>query len=218
MAQLEDLKGTSYHRQKSALDVTIEQFGNPPAELKEKNELALLAYIGCLASVEAGLQKYRDKATSWKTSQYAAEEGDSSTLRQNLALAGQPCPVPTTPGKKAEAPDRVEAHHIIPSGDNRFTLAATLRARLARAKVRIDDSDNGVWLPKTKRDRIPSTPHAVPHRNIHREGYYRFLTGLFSTEKNKIMFRTKLNTVRNMLRNGDIPDWVMLPKHMLPDD
>ncbi|WP_408635960.1 AHH domain-containing protein [Parendozoicomonas callyspongiae] len=106
----------------------------------------------------------------------------------------------------------------MPGGDKRFVKAATLRARLARAKIRVNDSDNGVWLPKTKRDRLPQHPAAVAHRNIHREGYYRFLTGIFSTEKSKIMFRVKLSTATTMLQNGDIPDWVMLPKHLLPDE
>ena len=218
MAQLEDLKGTSHHRQKSPLERAIELYGETPKGLTPQQEYAKLAYIECLAQVDAGLMKYREDAKGWKTSNFAREAGNSELLGKNLGMNGMPCPIPKKPGKKAEAPDRVEAHHIIPSNDNRFPKAATLRARLARAKVRIDDADNGVWLPKTSRDRLPAHKQALPHRRIHREGYYRFLSGMFITEKNSFMFRIKLSTVATMLQNGDVPEWVMLPKHMLPDE
>ncbi len=218
MAQLEDLIGTSSHRQRTPLERAIELYGEAPKDMTPQQECAKLAYIDCLAQVEAGLMQYREEAKGWKTSAFAREMGNSELLGKNLAMNGKPCPIPRKPGKKTDAPDRVEAHHIIPSNDNRFPKASTLRARLARIKVRIDDADNGVWLPKTSRDRLPKHKQALPHRRIHREGYYRFLSGIFATEKNSFMFRIKLSTVATMLQNGDVPEWVMLPKHMLPDE
>ncbi|WP_299594580.1 AHH domain-containing protein [uncultured Microbulbifer sp.] len=218
MPLLEDMEGLSHHRQKSLLDCAIENFGELPEKVSVSEEQALLGYIQCLASVDAGLQKYRRDSDGWSSKQFRTETHDSSKLATNLERNGKPCPIPRIKGRPAEAPNRIEAHHIVPGGDFRFDKAPLLRARLARAKIRINDPDNGAWLPKTPRDKIPQHPNAVPHRRIHREGYYRFLMGVLSTERNKIMFRVKLDLIGKMLQSGDTPDWMMLPKHELPDE
>lgn len=218
MPQLEDLLGTSCHGQNSLLDQAIEDYQNAKDDLNTQEEQGMINYISCLAKVDERIITYRNKGADWKTKAFNKEEGDSSTLGRNMTIAGNPNPCPSKLGQPAEAPNRIEAHHIIPSDDRRFEKAIVLRARLGRAKVRVDDPDNGVWLPKGKRDRLPGHSDAIPHRRIHREGYYRYLSNIFLTERNKTMFRVKLNTVAANLKSGRVPDWMMLPKHELPDD
>lgn len=218
MPQLEDLLGTSHHRQNSLLDQAIETYKNADTNISVAQEQGLLDHISCLASVDASLLKYREEAKDWKTIDFRNEQHCSSNLGKNMTRAGKINPFPAKPSSPNEAPNRIEAHHIIPGDDGRFEKAVLLRARLARANVRVDDPNNGVWLPKTQRDRLPAHPDAVPHRRIHREGYYRFLSGIFLREKNAVMFRVKLNLVGSQLLAGDTPDWMMLPKNQLPEE
>ncbi len=218
MPQLEDLLGTSCHGQSSLLEQAIEDYQNAKEDLSSAEEQNMVNYITCLASVNAQIMNYRKAGQDWRTKQFTAENGDSAKLGRNLTLAGKANPYATRGGQAAQVPNRVEARHIIPASDGRFEKAIVLRARLGRAKIRIDDPDNGVWLPKGKRDRLPGYSNAVPHRRIHREGYYRFLSNIFLTERNKTMFRVKLNAVAASLKTGDVPDWMMLPKNQLPDE
>jgi hypothetical protein len=218
MPQFEDLLGTSCHRQNSLLDQAIETYTQADKNLSPAEEQGLLNHISCLASVDATLLKYYEEASDWKTIDFRNENHCSTKLGKNMERAGKKNPYPPRPGKPHEAPNRIEAHHIIPGDDKRFEKAVVLRARLARAKVRSDDPDNGVWLPKTPRDKHPDFPKAVPHRRIHREGYYRFLSGIFLRERSPVMFRVKLNLVGQQLQAGDTPDWMMLPKNQLPEN
>lgn len=90
------------------------------------------------------------------------EKHRSRTLGKFLRADGHPRPAA-----------RWEAHHLI-SGDH--PDAAQSRTILAEILIRIDDPDNGCWMPKTKADARPTIyPNAIGHNRIHRERYYHWI-------------------------------------------
>lgn len=43
-------------------------------------------------------------------------------------------------------------------------------------QIRIDDPDNGCWMPKTKADARPTIyPNAIGHNRIHRKLYFLWI-------------------------------------------
>jgi A nuclease family of the HNH/ENDO VII superfamily with conserved AHH len=83
--------------------------------------------------------------------------------------------------------------------------AAGAREILADVEVRIDDPDNGCWMPKTKADARPTIyPNAVGHNRIHRRLYYHWIQGAISAMNTDGQVRACLNTVRMQLLQGNI--------------
>ena len=72
-------------------------------------------------------------------------------------------------------------------------------------KIRIDDPDNGSWMPKTKADARPTIyPDAIGHNRIHRQRYYDWIQNALSAMDDPFQVRAFLNTVRTQLLHGNI--------------
>lgn len=107
-------------------------------------------------------------------------------------------------------PPRCHAHAIVAG---KHPQAAQLRVIMAVVKIRIDDSDNGCWLPEnTDATPHPSFPSAPPHSRIHRSNYFFWLFSRLGSLRNESLFRTNLQTVVNLLQQGKLPSYVMHPK------
>ena len=86
-------------------------------------------------------------------------------------------------------------------------LASVSRSYLADVdiKIRIDDPDNGSWMPKTKADARPTIyPDAIGHNRIHRQRYYDWIQNSLSIMDDPLQVRAFLNTVRTQLLHGNI--------------
>jgi len=66
--------------------------------------------------------------------------------------------------------DNYAAHHIV-AGKSKYSARA--RKILKRAKIDINDSSNGVFLPRSTEY---SAPPAITHSRIHTKKYYESLT------------------------------------------
>ena len=77
--------------------------------------------------------------------------------------------------------------------------------------IRVDDPDNGAWLPKTEMDRVGTAfPKAVVHGRIHRSEYYRWLErDMVTFGMSKPELRTSLRIVRHKLQTSSFPDSVL---------
>ncbi len=102
---------------------------------------------------------------------------------------------------------RCDAHAIV-SGMHKY--AAQMRAVLAWCKMRIDDHQNGCWLPRSREDRphMPSfLKKAVPHRHVHRIAYYEWIGGTINFENIdgvEDLVRL-LRDLRFRLQSGSVP-------------
>jgi hypothetical protein len=92
--------------------------------------------------------------------------------------------------------------HAIVSGDMPEAKAA--RKILAKYKIRIDDPDNGVFLPRDKRY-IPhdDLPNAVNHAKLHTAEYYVNVTTILSQTNSAEECRLALRLIADELRNGE---------------
>ena len=126
------------------------------------------------------------------------EEHNSATLGRHLEE------------KFGPRPPRCHAHAIVAG---KHPLAAPLRLMMSRLSIRIDDVDNGCWLPEnTAATPHPSFPKAPPHSRIHRYNYYFWIRTRLSTITKENNFRNNLKFIAQMLYTGDIPDYLLLPK------
>jgi hypothetical protein len=83
----------------------------------------------------------------------------STVLARNLQAAG------------IGRPKEVAAHHIVAHGDSRAFPSQEL---LFGWGIAINDADNGVYLPRSRRSVAADMPHAVKHAELH--------TGLYHLE------------------------------------
>lgn len=145
------------------------------------------------AKTNAFMSQFRSDASGMSFVQLAQEKHSSRTLGKFLRADGQP-----RPGAKWEA------HHIV-SGSH--AEAAESRAVLASQEnpIRIDDPDNGCWMPKTKADARPTIyPNAIGHNRIHRQLYYQWIYDATVLLGSEGLVRAFLNTVRTQLLQGNI--------------
>lgn len=208
-----------YHLQ-SALDRAIDEFANRQQKLaaegktksasqlasEQRHLTAELNYISCIAQVQAGLAKYKSDARSMCDQTIESEQHSSARLGEFLRASGKPKP-----------DDRVDAHAIVAGG---HTAAARIRGLMAALKIRVDDPDNGMWMPRRSAD----TPHwafpkCPPHSRIHRFNYYFWLRTVLLGLRDEVQFRHALRMVARQLEQGTHPAYVMLRKgEGLPED
>jgi len=152
-----------------------------------------------LAKLKSKLDSFRRDGADFNSFTLATESHSSKLLGEFLRCVGFP-----RPGL------RWEAHHII-SGDHKE--ARPTRALLADddIKMRIDDPENGCWMPKTKQDARPTIyPNAVPHSRIHRDRYYDWIFNMLMNAASWEQAKTILNVVRRQLLDGNIKNELLV--------
>lgn len=155
------------------------------------------------AQIESKLDLYRAAAQNMSVDDLEDETHQSARLAEFMAATGDPRPH-----------DLCHAHAII-SGAHKN--AAELRAMMAWLTLRIDDPDNGCWLPKNTAAKAVMPQHlrnAVPHSRIHRFNYYFWLNRLVNPAATDTQdkLRDVLKMVGLRLQAGTQPPYVMNKK------
>lgn len=133
------------------------------------------------------LDIYRRESLGMTFTERMYEKHSSSLLGKFLRADGHPRPGANWEGNHPEA----EPARILIADED--------------ISIRIDDSDNGGWMPKTKADARPTIyPNAIGHNRIHRQLYYDWITRVISAMNNDGLIRAFLNTVRMQLLHGNI--------------
>ncbi len=153
-----------------------------------------------MASVEAQLDKYRNeyKAEADEEKRLELYESEkhhpTQVLENNLRAAG-----------RAKPSARYTAHHLV-EGKGRLPVTADVRFTLFLNDIRINDPDNGVWMPRGDADRGHwAMPKAVPHSQIHTHNYERWIHGQIEHLQSEQEIRGKLQILRAQLKNGTQP-------------
>ncbi len=187
---------TTKFYEKDAVDRTIDNvLKTIDGELSQSD----LNKVAVAASVESGISRYRTQASGMSLQALESEEHDSSRLSAHLVE------------KFGARPPRVHAHAIVAG---KHKLCAPLRLAMAMLKVRIDDVDNGCWLPESSAATPhPAMPSAPPHSRIHRFNYYSWISSkLTPVRRSEGLSRTNLKLIAKDLYTGSFPEYVMLPK------
>ncbi len=155
------------------------------------------------AKIRGKLAKFRAEAGNMGFFQLSTEKHSSKLLGDFMRAMNMP-----RPGA------RWEAHHIV-SGDH--PEAEEARAVLASddIKMRIDDPDNGCWMPKTKADARPTNyPNAIGHNRIHRDRYYAWIFSNIVSMPNIGLVIAFLGRVRQQLLQGNLRDDMILQQEI----
>lgn len=170
--------------EKQAKHLTSSEISALAAKLYNK-----LMMKGTVQALSA-LSKYQAEAKGMTKPQFLKEEHDSKRLAKHLKATGE------------SRPPNVAAHAIV-SGAHPEAKAA--RRILAKFKIRIDDPDNGVYLPRDSRF-IPheKMPDAANHAKVHSDEYYINITNILNTATSTLECRVALKLIAKKLRNGTL--------------
>jgi len=159
-----------------------------------------LGYIQVVSDIRHKLKDYHNENSMMSPEERLEEKHKSSRLGIHMRAGGVPRPHP-----------RWEAHAIVSGAHEEGDV---LRAIFALAGIRIDDPDNGCWLPKSEADKLGSKyPDAVVHGRIHRWHYYRWLEDQLEFDIPGTAVRNKLkHDVRHQLLTSTFPSYVMKKK------
>ena len=194
-------KAETKYYEKDAVNRTIDNIINTlEGELNESD----FNKVACAASVQSGIEQYRQTHNEKQDLALCSNEHKSDRLGRHLE------------DKFGPRPPRVHAHAIV-AGKHRY--AATLKLRMAKLGIGVDDVDNGCWLPEN----TAATPHpqmksAPPHSRIHRYNYYFWIFFRMKQIADTDKFRKALKLTALELYQGSFPKYVMLKKGLgLPD-
>ena len=167
----------------------------------DSEEHRLLSMIAVDSRLQAYRDEHRDLKRKERLQKYKEEEHHpTDMLEQNMRLAGRAQPGP-----------RFTAHHLV-EGKGKLPITNEARLKLFRNNIRINDSDNGVWMPMTDKEKGHwAMPHATPHSRIHTHNYERWIYGQLQPLQTEVEIRVKLGVLRAHLKNGTQPKQVTAP-------
>ena len=188
-------KHTQYY-EKDLLDRVLDNVISNSDPLSASN----LNKVATAAQIQMGIDRYRMEAKGMSVDEILSENHNSTLLGLHLEQAF------------GVRPQRCHAHALV-AGKHRN--AARLRVIMATLKIRIDDVDNGCWLPEnTAATPHPAFPSAPPHSRIHRSNYYFWILSRLGGIRIEALFRTNLKVISGLLQQGKMPNYVMMPKGM----
>ncbi len=170
--------------EKKAKNLTTQEITNLAAKLYSK-----LMMRGTIQALSA-LSQYQAEAKGMSKICFLKEEHSADRLCRHIKAQG------------VKRPPNVAAHAIV-SGSHPEAKAA--RKILAKFKIRIDDPDNGVYLPRDSRF-IPheEMPYAAAHAKVHTEEYYINVTNILNTTTSSFECRVALKLIAKKLRDGTL--------------
>lgn len=153
-------------------------------------------HISILAKIQTRLQAYQAKGRTMDVDDMLIEKHHpTSKLAKNLRAACRPAP-----SYKRHSP-----HHIV-QGKGKTPQNADARLLMHECGIRINDPDNGVWMPRTKADKGYWTcPNQPAHSEIHTYNYERWVSIETLGMETEGTFRAKLTKIRILLRDGKQP-------------
>ncbi|WP_074903808.1 AHH domain-containing protein [Microbulbifer thermotolerans] len=154
--------------------------------------------IAVFAQIQSGLENYqawgRKQAEEDPLELLNEKHHPTKVLAQNMIADGRPKPS-----------NRHSPHHIV-QGKGRHPRTTDTRLNLHLYGIRINDPDNGVWLPRTKFDKGHwSMPDAPAHSEIHTFNYETWINFLIGPIEGELAIRSALIRIRSLLRDGRQP-------------
>ncbi|WP_062060068.1 AHH domain-containing protein [Cellvibrio sp. OA-2007] len=170
-----------------------------------ENERRLMETI---VDVRARLEIYRE--TGRNTVRQVGESRIAAADRRNTLLAEEHHPTKVLEEFMRAVPmpkpsPNHTAHHIVP-GKGRTVHSARARSRIHLFGIRINDPDNGVWLPSaSKYTPHWSMPEALGHKQYHTEGYEKWVSMRLRNQSSEAFIRQELRIVALILEQNKLP-------------
>lgn len=150
------------------------------------NKLMMRSSIQALSA----LSKYQSEIKGMTRQEFLNEPHKSKRLSRHLRACG------------VVRHKNVSCHAIVSGGQPEATAA---RRILAKFKIRIDDPDNGVYLPRDSRF-IPheKMPNAINHAELHTDEYYVNITDILRNSTSEFECRIALKIIAKKLQEGTL--------------
>lgn len=161
------------------------------------------------AAIQVGLDKYQEQGRS------AMKGSRSEVVEKQRALMAEkhhPTKILASMMKSAANPPPSSihtAHHIIPGKGKVYkTKEGNLaRVHMHRFGIRINDPDNGVWLPRYKKHTPHwSMPESKGHLEYHTKNYERWAERKVRSHRTEFAIRSQLKTIGNLLQENKLPN------------
>ena len=205
--QYEELANKHYTERLSMLKASGKEKKRAEASLAKAQQFLLQQrrHIRNLASIQLKLAEYQTSGNEIAEIDPEAllEEKHHPTkvLARNMTADANPRPS-----------SRHSAHHIV-AGKGIHPRTADIRLVIHFAGIRINDPDNGVWLPIGKSDKGHwAMPSAPAHSEIHTFNYETWVNYLLGPLDSEVTIRSALNRIRSLLRDGQQPPQVTMKK------
>ncbi|BCL73842.1 hypothetical protein TUMSATVNIG1_58280 (plasmid) [Vibrio nigripulchritudo] len=150
----------------------------------------------------ADLEEYRDNNKDKARTELAQEKHHpTDRLVSNLYAIAEPKPSPNH-----------AAHHIV-MGNGQVRAMINARLQMFMYGIGINDSINGIWLPRsTAYKGHYTTPKAPIHSRIHGQNYQRWVGKLADIRNNESAFKAKLVSIKTQLKDGSHPPEILKKK------
>ncbi|WP_444920874.1 AHH domain-containing protein [Microbulbifer sp. CnH-101-G] len=154
--------------------------------------------IKAIAQLESELSSYqnwgREKSEEDPLALLDEPHHPTKVLAKNMRADGRPQPS-----------DRHSPHHIV-AGKGKHPQTADTRLLLHLYGIRINDPDNGVWMPRSRKDKGHwSMPKSPSHSEIHTYNYETWVNFLLGSLENESVIRSALVRIQSILRDGKQP-------------
>lgn len=157
----------------------------------------------CMASIQVKLDEYR--AVGRMATEGSRKE--RALLRKELQMESHHPTILLAKfmlvSNKPKPSSQHAAHHIVP-GKGKTKFAYLARVHMLTLGVRINDPDNGVWLPMYKKY-VPhwSMPKAKSHLEYHTEKYEYLVSRKVEVQLSEVGLRKTLNQIGlELQKNG----------------
>ncbi|AQT61459.1 AHH domain-containing protein [Cellvibrio sp. PSBB023] len=196
----------------------LNQLESAPQDVRERRKQELAAVkvhleherrlMESIADVQAQLEIYRDFGR--QAIHVAGQSRADSSSRQNSMLAEEHHPTDQLEAFMRAVPNpkpspNHTAHHITP-GKGKTKFAYRARVRMHVLGVRINDPDNGVWLPRfAKHTPHWSMPEALGHLQYHTEGYEKWVADKLQGRSSESALRLELQLIGQRLQENNLP-------------
>lgn len=158
-----------------------------------------------LANIQSKLDAYREEGRQ------ATQGTRADSRRKRAALEAEPHHPPGVLEKMLKAACRPKpshrhsAHHIVP-GKGRLSRTYEARVRMHLFGVRINDPDNGVWLPMAIAD-TPNwaMPESKAHKQYHTDFYEENVTERVFHARDEKQIRLQLQLIGKALEQNKFP-------------
>tara|TARA_R110000868_G_scaffold377197_1_gene642480 strand:+ start:409 stop:921 length:513 start_codon:yes stop_codon:yes gene_type:complete len=110
---------------------------------------------------------------------------------------------------KAKPSNVHTAHHVVPGKGKVYKTkeAHLARIHMHRYGIRINDPDNGVWLPMYKKHTPHwSMPQSLGHLEYHTKNHERCVERKIRLHTQENAIRSQLNTIGKLLQTNGLPD------------
>lgn len=161
-----------------------------------------------IVDVQAKFHLYRETGRS--AVRQVGESRAAGADKRNLLLAEEHHPTKVLEDFMRAVPipkpsPHHTARHIVP-GKGKTVDAARARSRIHLFGIRINDPDNGVWLPSAaKHTPNWSMPDALGHKQYHTEGYERWVSMRLRNQSSEVFIRQELRIIALLLEQNKLP-------------